>query len=113
MGQAEPSDRPVLLPADCTIGAIRQVYELVRDAFFGRQGKLEIDCSSVDRADVTSVQLLVSASKTASQAGRSIVWSDPSQVLQRTLERAGMSRDMTDPLTHQSKATHGDDPDRR
>jgi anti-anti-sigma regulatory factor len=113
MGQAEPSDRPVLLPADCTIGAIRQVYELVRDAFIGRQGKLEIDCSSVDRADVTSVQLLVSASKTASQAGRAIGWSDPSQVLRQTLERAGVSGEPVDPLTHQSKAAHGDNPDRR
>jgi anti-anti-sigma regulatory factor len=112
MGQAEPSDRPVLLPADCTIGAIRHVYELVRDAFFGRQGKLEIDCSSVDRADITSVQLLVSVSKTASQAGRAIVWSDLSQVLRRTLERAGVSGQPADPL-NQSKAAHGDDSDRR
>lgn len=110
MGQTEPSGRAVLLPADCTIGAIRQVYELVRGAF-SRHGKLEIDCSSVDRADITSVQLLVSATKTASQAGRTVVWTDPSQALQRIFQRAGLSHETVDPLTNQSKAVHGNDLD--
>jgi anti-anti-sigma regulatory factor len=110
MGQTESSGRAVLLPADCTIGAIRQVYELVRGAF-SRHGKLEIDCSSVDRADITSVQLLVSATKTASQAGRTVVWTDPSQALQRIFQRAGLSHETVDPLTNQSKAVHGNDPD--
>ena len=51
------------LPADCSIAAIRSVYDLIREAF-GRQDRLEIDCSSVDKADVTSIQLLLSAAKT-------------------------------------------------
>ena len=51
------------LPADCSIAAIRGVYDMIREAF-GRQDRLEIDCSSVDKADVTSIQLLLSAAKT-------------------------------------------------
>ena len=62
------------LPADCSIAAIRNVYELIREAF-GRQERLEIDCSSVDKADVTSIQLLLSTAKTGeAQAAR---WCSP------------------------------------
>ena len=34
------------LPADCSIAAIRSVDDLIREAF-GRQDRLEIDCSNV------------------------------------------------------------------
>ena len=57
------------LPADCSIAAIRSVYDLIREAF-GREDRLEIDCSSVDKADVTSIQLLLSAAKTGDAQGR-------------------------------------------
>jgi anti-anti-sigma regulatory factor len=78
------------LPADCSIAAIRSVYDLVIDAF-RRQDKLEIDCSNVDKADVTSVQLLISTAKTANLQGRSIVLTAVSQVLRGTFQRAGFS----------------------
>jgi anti-anti-sigma regulatory factor len=80
------------LPADCSIAAIRGVYDLMRDAF-RRQDKLEIDCSDVDRADVTSVQLLLSTAKTARQQGRPIVLTAISQALRSTFQRAGVPAD--------------------
>lgn len=80
------------LPADCSIAAIRNVYDLVRDGF-RRQDKLEIDCSDVDKADVTSIQLLVSTAKTASLQGRPIVLTAVSKVLRSTFQRAGFSSD--------------------
>jgi ABC-type transporter Mla MlaB component len=77
------------LPADCSIAAIRSVYDLIRDSF-GRQDKLEIDCSDVNKADVTSVQLLLSTAKTANQQGRPIVLTAISQALRSTFQRAGV-----------------------
>jgi len=90
----KPSDsrRLLRLPADCSIAAIRSVYSLIRDAF-GRPEKLEIDCSGVDKADVTSVQLLLSTAKTADLQGRGIVLTAFSQTLRNTFQRAGFSSD--------------------
>jgi ABC-type transporter Mla MlaB component len=80
------------LPADCSIASIRGVYDLVRDAF-RRQDRLEIDCSDVDKADVTSVQLLISTAKTASLEGRPVVLTAVSQALRNTFQRAGVPAD--------------------
>ena len=78
------------LPADCSIAAIRNVYELIREAF-RRQERLEIDCSSVDKADVTSIQLLLSTAKTGEAQGRPVILTSFSQSLRTTLRRAGFA----------------------
>ena len=80
------------LPADCSIAAIRSVYELIRDAF-GGQDRLEIDCSSVDKADVTSIQLLLSTAKTGAAQGRPVVLTSISKSFRNTLRRAGFASD--------------------
>ena len=80
------------LPADCSIAAIRSVYDLIREAF-GRQDRIEIDCSSVDKADVTSIQLLLSTAKTGEAQGRPVVLTSFSQSLRNTLRRAGFASD--------------------
>lgn len=91
------------LPADCSIAAIRGVYDLIREAF-GRQDRLEIDCSSVDKADVTSIQLLLSAAKTGEATGRSVVLTSFSQSLRNTFRRAGFAGDaMNDQHSLQKK----------
>ncbi|MDR3467183.1 MAG: STAS domain-containing protein [Xanthobacteraceae bacterium] len=79
----------VRLPRDCSISAIRGVYDQIRDGFT-RQENLEIDCSGVDKADVTSVQLLVSTAKTANLEGRSVVLTEVSTALRQTFQRAGV-----------------------
>ena len=78
------------LPADCSIAAIRNVYELIREAF-GRHERLEIDCSIVDKADVTSIQLLLSTAKTGEAQGRPVILTSFSQSLRTTLRRAGFA----------------------
>ncbi|BAC47606.1 blr2341 [Bradyrhizobium diazoefficiens USDA 110] len=78
------------LPADCSIAAIRSVYDLIREAF-GREQRLEIDCSRVDKADVTSIQLLLSTAKTGEAQGRPVVLTAFSQSLRNTLRRAGFA----------------------
>jgi len=76
------------LPADCSIAAIRGVYDLVREAI-QRQHALEIDCSNVTKADVTSIQLLLSTAKTGEAHGRPVVLTAFSQTFRNTLRRAG------------------------
>jgi ABC-type transporter Mla MlaB component len=88
-----PGPKPTLrLPADCSIASIRSVYDMVRDVF-GRQDRLEIDCSAVDKADVTSIQLLLSVAKTGRAEGRPVILTAFSKTLRNTLRRAGFASD--------------------
>jgi ABC-type transporter Mla MlaB component len=82
--------RALQLPADCSIASIRSVHELVRDVF-RRQDQLEIDCSGVNKADVTSIQLLLSMAKTSRAQGRRLTLTAFSQTLRNTLRRAGFA----------------------
>jgi STAS domain len=87
--QPEPQ-RLLRLPADCSIGGIRIVYDLICKALSGQQ-KLELDCSGVDKADVTSVQLLLSTAKTARHLGNRVSLTAVSEVLRSAIQRAGAS----------------------
>jgi ABC-type transporter Mla MlaB component len=81
---------PLRLPADFSISGIRAVYDLIRDSLKLQQ-QLEIDGSSVDKADVTSVQLLLSATRTADDQGRRVSLTAVSQALRNTFQRAGIA----------------------
>src|SRR5262245_54051405 len=85
------------LPADCSIAAIRGVYDLIREAF-SRQDHLEIDCSDVAKADVTSIQLLVSTAKSGQAQGRPVVLTAFSENFRHTLRRAGFTSEA--PIDH-------------
>ena len=92
---AEPTESrrpPLRLPDDCSISAIRGVYDMIREAF-NRQDSVEIDCSSVAKADVTSIQLLLSTTKTGEARGRRVVLTAFSQSLRNTLRRAGFTNE--------------------
>ncbi|MGJ4999344.1 STAS domain-containing protein [Bradyrhizobium sp. HKCCYLR20261] len=94
------SRRSLRLPADCSIAAIRGVHDQIREAFDG-QRPLEIDCSDVVKADVTSIQLLLSTTMTGAAQGRSVILTSFSQNLRRILQRAGVLR--AAPPKHVSK----------
>jgi ABC-type transporter Mla MlaB component len=84
-----PSQGSLRLPADCSIATIREIHGLIRQSL-ASQGRLDIDCSAVDKADVTSVQLLISATRTACEQGASLNLTALSQCLESTLQRAGV-----------------------
>jgi len=86
----ETSPELIRLPADCSIGAIRVVYDLICNALRGRT-RLELDCSGVDKADLTSVQLLISAAKTARHQGNRVRLTSVSQGLRSAIRRSGVS----------------------
>ncbi len=94
---------PLRLPADCSIGGIRAAYDLVCKALTGQQG-LELDCSAVEKVDVTSVQLLISTAKTARHHGHRVRLTAVSDVLRSAIKRAGVAkREM--PEGHSAQAT--------
>ncbi|RED26078.1 ABC-type transporter Mla MlaB component [Rhodopseudomonas thermotolerans] len=80
------------LPSDCSISSIRTIHETIQEAL-GRQGPLEIDCSNVNRADLTAIQLLLSTAKTGEAQGRPVVLTELSEVLRNTMQRAGFADD--------------------
>jgi ABC-type transporter Mla MlaB component len=55
------------------------------------QSRLELDCSAVDKADVTSVQLLISAAKTARHQGNRVSLASVSEGLRSAIGRSGVS----------------------
>lgn len=87
--QQEPQ-QSLRLPDDCSIGGIRIAYDLVCKALSGQQ-VLELDGSGVSKADVTSVQLLVSAAKSARHVGNRVSLTAISEVLRSAIQRAGVS----------------------
>jgi ABC-type transporter Mla MlaB component len=90
--ETEPTSQPPLrLPADCSIAGIRAAYDLIRHAL-RLSHPLEIDCSGVDRADVTAVQLLLSATRPAGGGDPRVRLTAFSQHLKTTFQRAGISR---------------------
>ena len=88
--EIQPEPQQLRLPADCSIGGIRVVYDLICKALADQQ-KLELDCSGVDKADVTSVQLLLSTAKTARHFGNRVSLTAVSDVLRSAIKRAGVS----------------------
>ncbi len=89
--QQEPPPPSLRLPADCSIGGIRVAYELVCKALAGQKG-LELDGSAVEKADVTSVQLLISTAKTARHFGNRVSLTAVSTVLRSAIKRAGVAK---------------------
>jgi ABC-type transporter Mla MlaB component len=102
--EVQPEPQQLLrLPADCSIGGIRIVYDLICKALSGQQ-KLELDCSGVDKVDVTSVQLLLSTAKTARHLGNRVSLTAVPEVLRSVIRRAGVSsRAMPD--SHSAQAS--------
>lgn len=88
--EIEPESQPLRLPADCSIGGIRIVYDLICKAL-PSQARLEIDCSGVDKVDVSSVQLLISTAKTARHLGNRLSLTAVPEVLRSAIRRAGVA----------------------
>jgi anti-anti-sigma regulatory factor len=59
---------------------------------FAQHAAIEIDCSAATEVDLSAVQLLVSALKSARRSGKAVSIMQPtSGALRRTLSRAGLT----------------------
>jgi anti-anti-sigma regulatory factor len=80
----------VNMPVDCSLRSIRPFHvEVV--AAFKSGGDLIIDCSAITACDIATIQLLVSASKTAADSGCLLRLEAVPEVLSTTLARAGLA----------------------
>ena len=80
------------LEGDCTIGRAVEVHALVGETLV-RPGPRALDVAAVTQADITFVQLVVSASKTLEARGDTVSLVRPSDGLTATFERAGLGID--------------------
>ena len=81
-----------------TIRSAEETRSLLIEALAGAS-PLSLDCSLVTDADLSLVQLLLSARKTAQRAGKILTLAAPAdEVLQQALSRAGFETS-PDPLT--------------
>lgn len=77
------------LPVDCRIGASRAQYSALRDAF-SASDQIELDAGQVQQADITCLQLLVSAAKTAQAGRKHLRITALSEPLRAAFARAGL-----------------------
>lgn len=80
----------LVLPADCSLRSVRALYESMLDAL-RTQEKIEIDCTTLVAIDLAGMQLLASVFHSFQAAGKLISLRGPSEILDRALERAGIS----------------------
>ncbi|WP_281261274.1 STAS domain-containing protein [Bosea psychrotolerans] len=78
------------MPADCSLRSISSCHaEMV--AALKSEGDLSVDCSAITTCDITGIQLLVSAAKTAEAAGRVMRLAGVPETLGMALARAGLA----------------------
>ena len=80
----------VILADDCTVTHINNSYQMLVEAF-ERQGPIVVDLSQVAAADVTLIQLILSASRTAALQDRAFSLKSVPNRLQAVLGSAGIS----------------------
>jgi chemotaxis protein CheX len=78
----------IQLPADLTLRSARLAHESIA-AVFQSSDPVNIDCSTVTQADLAGVQLLVSATRTATGSGRTLTLVGMSEALAQALTRSG------------------------
>lgn len=80
----------LVLPADCSLRSVRPLYESMISAV-RTQEEVAIDCSTLATIDLAGMQLLASAFRSFQAAGKLLSLRGPSDILDKALERAGIS----------------------
>ena len=79
----------ISLPSDCVLSGITAIRQSLLDAFaFG--GPIDLDLSNLERIDVSFVQLVVAAARTASQTDISLTVSNVPDAMKVTFQNAGL-----------------------
>jgi anti-anti-sigma regulatory factor len=82
------ADDVVVLPANCNIAQVEQLYELFSSA--AGAGRVKIDASQVATADTAGLQLLLAVQKRLGGHGGSIEWIGLSDVLKKAAMDLGL-----------------------
>ncbi|TAJ28801.1 STAS domain-containing protein [Bosea sp. (in: a-proteobacteria)] len=95
----EPKTHPteaaaLVLPQDCTVRTIAALAGTAREAFAAGAG-LALDGSRVENADITLVQLVVSAQRSFEALSVPFALVDPSPAVLSAFSRAGVAAPQT------------------
>lgn len=81
--------QPICLQGACTLGNVRDHHATLVEAL-RNPGPLTLDLSAVEQADISFVQLLVSAARTAAARGATYRLAAISEPLAAAFARAGL-----------------------
>ena len=90
---------PIRLPGHCDIGTAPELHAALSEAFRARD-EVEIDAAGVEYADLTCVQLLVAAARSAEASGKPMRLLAMSEPLRAALARAGLRVSQSDDPTN-------------
>lgn len=86
----QPEAAALVLPQDCSVRAIAALAGTAREAFAAGTG-LRLDGSRVENADITLVQLVVSAQRSFEAQSFPFALVDPSPAILSAFSRAGVA----------------------
>lgn len=78
------------LPADCTIRGIAEIVASCREILSAGQG-LSLDCEAVESVDLTFVQFVVSADRSAAARGLPLVFQSVPEPVLAAFARTGVA----------------------
>jgi anti-anti-sigma regulatory factor len=79
----------VPLPGKLTVATVEETHAKLREALAG-DSAVTLDCSQASEIDVTFLQLLVSAQRSAARAGKTVrLTAPPSGALAEAMQRCG------------------------
>lgn len=61
---------PISVAGDCSLRAVGDLHTMLQGEFLQSQGEVVVDMAAVEDIDVTFIQLMVSAAKTAAASDR-------------------------------------------
>ena len=99
MGFVLSKSQSIKVQGACSLSNIREQHALVAAALRG-DGPVLLDLSDVQDADISFVQLLASAARTAAQQGRSFRLDGVPATLVQTFSRAGLGLDPAGQISH-------------
>lgn len=98
MHDIEPASAVLVLQGPLTVREIAAVRDRLLEALSAQQS-VQIDCSRADSVDLSFIQLLLSAHKTAQQAGKRLMLAAPANgVLRAALAAGGFATAAPDPF---------------
>src|SRR5579884_1049528 len=84
-----PGSCRLCLDGELTIRGIEQIHGLLQDAL-AESACVEIDCRGASEIDLSFIQLVLAARKSAEATGKTIILVEPpAEILLETLSRAG------------------------
>lgn len=91
-GRQDTAAAPIVLPADCRLGALDALAPQLREAVGGKAAVL--DAAAVEKVDGAAMQLLVVFRRAAAAGTCTVTWSAASDVLREASSLLGLDGEL-------------------